>query len=84
MNAEQHALGRVLWISKEAYIAISGGDTVMNVPALLDSLSAVLSHLNDEKQPIRKLIGNLKHEIKSKNKAFYPKAKPYFSRADRS
>ena len=81
MNAEQHALGQVLWVSKEAYITISGGETVMNVPALLDSLSAVLSHLNDEKQPIRKLIGKLKHGIKAKNKAFYPKVKPYFSKA---
>lgn len=80
MNAEQHALGRVLWITKEAYAAISGGETAINVPALLDSLSVVLSHLNDEKEPIRKLIGKLKHEIKAKNKAFYPKAKPYFSK----
>ena len=80
MNAEQYALGRVLWIAKEAYAAISGGETAINVPALLDSLSAVLSHLNDEKQPISKLIGKLKHDIKVKNKAFYPRTKPYFSK----
>lgn len=80
MNAEQNALGRVLWISKEAYSAISEGKTAINIPALLDCLSAVLSHLNDEKQPIHKIVGKLKHEVKSKNKEFYKKAKPYFSK----
>ena len=80
MNAEQNALGRVLWLSKEAYLAIAEEEMTINVPALLDSLSAVLSHLNDEKQPIRKLIGKLKHEIKAKNKAFYKKVKLYFAK----
>lgn len=80
MNAEQNALGRVLWISKEAYSAISDGEIAINIPALLDSLSAVLSHLNDEKQPIRKLLGKLKHNVKSKNKTFYKRSKQYFSK----
>ena len=79
MNAEQHALGCVLWISKEAYTEISRGDAVKNVPALLDTLSAVFSHLNDEKQPIRKLMGKLKREIKAKCKELYKKTQVYFS-----
>ncbi len=80
MNAEQNALGRVLLISKTVYSAISEGEITLNVPALLDSLSAVLSHLNDEKQPIAKLLRRLKTEIKSKNGAFYPTVKQYFSK----
>ena len=80
MNAEQHALGCVLWVSKKAYSVIADGKIEMNVPALLDSLSAVLSHVNDESQPISKLMGELKHEIKSKNKAFYKKVRLYFAK----
>lgn len=80
MNSEQNALGRVLWISKEAYTALSKGEFVQNGTALLDCLSAALSHLNDEKQPISKLFGKLKREIKSKNGAFYPRVKQYFSK----
>lgn len=80
MNSEQNALGRLLLISKEAYSALSKGEIALNVPALLDCLSAALSHLNDEKQPISKLLGKLKREIKSKNSAFYPHVKQYFSK----
>lgn len=80
MNAEQNALGRVLIISKSAYVEIAKSEISLNVPALLDSLSAVLSHLNDEKKPLSKLLGELKREIKSKNRDFYPKAKPIFSK----
>ena len=83
MNSEQHALGCVLLIAKEAYAAISDGDgkAAVNVPALLDSLSAALSHLGDEKQPLSKLMGKLKHLIRSKNKAVYKKTKIYFNKA---
>lgn len=80
MNSEQNALGRVLWIAKESYAAISKRENVQNSTALLDSLSAVLSHLNDEKEPISKLLGKLKREIKSKNGAFFPRVKQYFSK----
>lgn len=80
MNSEQNALGRVLWISKEAYSALSKGEPALNVPVLLDCLSAVLSHLNDKKQPTSKLIGKLKREIKSKNREFYPYVERYFSK----
>lgn len=80
MNSEQNALGCVLWIAKESYAAISKRENVQNSTALLDSLSAVLSHLNDEKEPISKLLGKLKREIKSKNGAFFPRVKQYFSK----
>lgn len=80
MDPEKNALGRVLLISKEAYRAVSDGEDQMNVPALLDCLSAALSHLNDEKQPLAKIMGKLKREIKSKNKALYRKAALYFSK----
>ena len=80
MNTEQHALGCVLLIAKEGYAAIADGETAMNVPALLDSLSAALSHLNDETLPLKKIMGKLKHEIKAKNRRFYQKAKPYFAK----
>ena len=80
MNSEQNALGRVLWVSREAYIAISNGEIEMNVPALLDVLSAALSHLNDKKQPLAKVIGKLKREIKSVSAEFYKKVKMYFAR----
>ena len=80
MNIEQNALGRVLWISKAAYSTIAAGETELNVPSLLDSLSAILTHLNDEKQPMSKLTRRLKSEIKSKNKAFFVDVKQYFSK----
>lgn len=80
MYSEKNALGRVLLISKEAYRAVSEGELQINVPALLDCLSAALSHLNDEKQPLAKIMGKLKREIRSKNKAFYGKSALYFSK----
>ncbi len=80
MKSEQNALGRVLMISKEAYSAVSSGELPMNAPALLDCLSAALSHLNNEKQPLSKIMGKLKREIKSKNREFYRKTALYFSK----
>lgn len=80
MSSEQNALGRVLWVSKEAYAAISKGEITMNVPALLDNISAALSHLNDEKQPLRKTLGKLKREIRSISAEFYAKVKVYFAK----
>lgn len=79
MDSEQEALGRVLWIAKEAYSAIAKGEIKLNGMALLDSISAALSHFDDMEQPISKLLGKLKREIKSKNKEFYPNVKQYFS-----
>ena len=78
--SEKNALGRVLVISREAYLAIRDDKGVENLPALLDGLSAVLSHINDPKKPIAKLIGSLKRDIRSKNKIFYAQIRLYFSK----
>lgn len=78
--SEKNALGRVLLISREAYLAIRGDKGVENIPALLDGLSAVLSHAGDPKKPIAKLLGSLKRDIGSKNKVFYAEVKLYFSK----
>lgn len=78
--SEKNALGRVLLISREAYQAIRGGKDVENLPALLDGLSAVLSHINDPKKPISKLLGRLGRDIRSRNKAFYNEVKLYFAK----
>lgn len=80
MDPEKNALGRVLMISKEAYRAVSEGEIPMNVPAVLDCLSAALSHVNDEKQPLAKIMGKLKREIRSKNREFYKKTALIFSK----
>lgn len=78
--SEKNALGRALKISREAYSAIAKGDSELNGAALLDSLSAALSHCGEQKKPLGKLMGALKREIKAKNRDFYITAKPYFSR----
>jgi hypothetical protein len=77
---EKNALGRVLLISKEAYSALVSGNIPLNEIALLDSLSAALSHCNNEQKPLGKLMGVLKREIKAKNKPLYPVVKKYFAR----
>ncbi len=78
--SEKNALGRVLLISREAYLAVRDGGRVDNAAALLDGLSAVLSHINDPKKPISKLMGSLKRDIRTKNKAFFADVKLYFSK----
>lgn len=80
MNSEKNALGRMLWVSKKAYVAISKSEIEMNVPALLDNISAALSHLNDKKLPLAKTLGKLKREIKSISAEFYENVKEYFEK----
>ena len=77
---EKNALGRVLMVLKEAYSAIGENTLTINTCALLDAISAALSHAGDEKEPLSKTIKKLKQEIKSKNKFFYPRVKLFFSR----
>lgn len=77
--SEKSALARVLLISKEAYAAVSEGKAEINVPVILDGLSAVLSHCGG-KESVSKLLKPLKREIKSKNKVLYPRVKVYFKR----
>lgn len=80
MNSEKNALGRALWISKKAYVAISKGEIEMNVPALLDNISAALSHLNDKRQPLAKILPKLKKEIKTISAEFFESVKEYFDK----
>lgn len=80
MSSEKNALGRVLWVSRKAYVAISKGEIEMNVPALLDNISAALSHLNDKKQPLGKTLGKLKREIKTISAVFFETVKEYFEK----
>ena len=75
-TTEQTALGRVLAISREAYSAIAQGEPGLNYVALLDSLSAALSHVNHEKKPLSKCMRLLKSEIKHAVKPFYRQIKP--------
>lgn len=78
-TSEEAALGRVLAISREAYSAVKNGETELNQVALLDALSAVLSHVNNEKKPLAKCMRDLKSEIKRAGKPFYERVKPQFS-----
>ncbi len=77
---EKNALGRVLTISKAAYNDIASGAYGGNAVALLDSLSAALSHVGNEKKPLCKLTRALYKEIKAADKAFAAKVKPLFAK----
>ena len=79
MMTEKMALGKVLEISRLAYSAICKGETELNYMALLDNLSAALSHVEHEKKPLRKCMRALKREIKTAGKPFYLSVKPKFS-----
>lgn len=76
---EQSALGRVLMVSKEIYSAVKNSEAELNQTALLDSLSAALSHAGDEKKPLSKCMRAFKAEIKRAGKLFYQRVKPLFS-----
>lgn len=78
-TSEEAALGRVLAISREAYSAVKNGESDLNQVALLDALSAALSHVNNEKKPLAKCMRALKSEIKRAGKTFYERVKPQFS-----
>ena len=67
-------------ISKEAYAAVFKEDALLNAAALLDSLSAAMSHAGNGEKPLGRLMGTLKREIKGRNKPFYPSIKPYLAR----
>lgn len=80
MNSEKNALGRVLLVSKKAYSTIAKGEIEMNVPALLDNISAALSHLNDKKQPLAKILPKLQKQIKLISAEFYAAVDEYFNK----
>lgn len=76
---EKNALGRVLMASKQIYEELSKKDADFNEVALLDSLSAALSHAGNKSAPLGKLMGRLKREIKAAAKPIYPKVESCFS-----
>lgn len=79
--SEKNALGRVLMISKRVYSAAGKGENTGNLMLLLDSLSAILSHINSPEQPMAKLMKQLRREIKrAAGKEFFRELKPFFSK----
>lgn len=79
MTKEDDALGRVLAVSREAYSAIASDEPEINHVALLDALSAALSHYRNEKKPLSKCMRALRSEIKHAGKTFYSRIKPRFT-----
>ncbi len=73
---EKSALARVLNISRELYCAAKDGQSCI---AMLDSISAALSHCNNDKKPLRKCLRALKRELKTENKEFFLGVKKQFS-----
>ncbi len=79
-STEISALGRVLAISREAYSAVANGEEQLNQVAMLDALSAALSHYGSEKKPLAKCLRALKAELRRAGKPFYLRIKPMFSK----
>ena len=77
--SEKSALARVLNISRELYSALSRGEMPENCIALLDALSAALSHFMDAERPLAKCMGRLKRGLKHDNREFYRSVKQNFS-----
>lgn len=79
--SEKNALGRVLMISKRVYTAAGNGENTGNLILLLDSLSAMLSHVNSPRQPMSKLMKKLQREVKKAAvKELFIELKPYFEK----
>lgn len=80
MISEKNALGRVLITAKKIYGAAGNGEITGNVIAMLDSISAILTHLNSADKPIAKLLRPYKRELKAADKIFFRELKPCFGR----
>lgn len=80
MTKEDQALGVVLGIAREAYSAVAKGEDGINHAALLDALSAALSHYGNAEKPLAKCMRRFKADIKRAGKAFYIRVKPRFSK----
>lgn len=79
--SEKNALGRVLMISKRVYTSAGNGENTGNLVQLLDSLSAMLSHINSPEQPMAKLMKKLQREVrKAASKELFIELKPYFAK----
>lgn len=73
---ENSALGRVLAISREAYSAVAEGMPDVNRVALLDAVSAALSHYNNSEKPLAKCMRAFRAELRRAGKPFWQKVKP--------
>lgn len=78
-NTEKTALYRTLHATHRIYSAMADG-TAENSTALLDSLSAALSHCQNAEKPLRKCLGQLKRELKRADRELFRTIKPHFSR----
>lgn len=78
-QTEKTALSRVLSVCRAAYAAIGKGEQELNSVALLDSLSAALSHVGHAQQPLSRCMSSLKREIKAAGKPFYHSVRRCFS-----
>ena len=79
--SEKNALGRVLMISKRVYSAAGNGESTGNLILLLDTLSAMLSHINSPDQPMAKLMKKLQRDVKkAASKELFIELKQYFAK----
>lgn len=76
---EKTALYKTLHAAREVYSAMASG-TSENSTALLDSLSAALSHCQSAEKPLAKCLRQLKRELKRADRKLYRSIKPHFSR----
>lgn len=76
---EKTALYKTLHAAREVYSAIKNG-TAENGTALLDSLSAALSHCHIEEKPLAECLRPLKKELKHADHRLYRSIKRHFSR----
>ncbi len=76
---EKAALARVLKVSHGLYSALAADPQSHNYMAVLDSLSAALSHCGNAEKPLAKCMRPLKRELKNADKELYRSVKQYFS-----
>ncbi len=76
---EKAALRRTLQAAREIYSAMAN-NTAENSIALLDSVSAALSHCQSTERPLSKCLRQLRKELKRADRELYRTIKPHFSR----
>ena len=76
---EKASLYKTLQAARAVYCALADG-TAQNSVALLDSLSAALSHCRNAEKPLAKCLRQLKKELKRADRELYRAIKPLFSR----
>lgn len=76
---EKAALRRTLQAAREIYSAMAN-NTADNSIALLDSVSAALSHCQSTERPLSKCLRQLRKELKRADHELYRTIKPHFSR----